>query len=161
LFDLRRRFTQGPGRIACLFCLAQNPRIEIDSLYRHGPGRISDCFLRHDGERISFLAGGASGRQKAQSSPTRARPHTLRQHNLGKRAELIVVPKEIGLADGQFLGQGREFAARRFVFELRQITCRGAGKAIEPPLQHLSQEGDFCILEVQADLFNDGGPESL
>jgi hypothetical protein len=82
------------------------------------------CFAHHDRHRIGLLAGGATGRQQVQRPGGAVPSHTLGQHDLGERAELVIVAKEIRLADGQFPSQRADLDAIRPPFQITQIGLR-------------------------------------
>jgi methyl-accepting chemotaxis protein len=133
---------QCPGGVAGASGLVQGRGIEVD-----------------DG--IGFFAGSAAGGEQPKRPRYPARLHAPGQYHLCQRPELLVVPKKIGLRHGEFLGQQAEFGAPRVLGQLQQVVVAGAPEPVEPPLQHLAEESELRILELQAQPLGHQHPEAL
>src|SRR5262249_24819380 len=137
--------------------------IEIDGVYHDLARGFRDGLARHDRDRIGLFPGRASGRKQAQGSRPlrRAGAQACRQNHFGKRAELLVIAKEISLADGELARQSSNLVALRLTLQTIEIGVRRATKPAEPALEDLAKKAELRVVEQQAGAPDDRGSEPL
>src|ERR1019366_4930658 len=110
--------------------------VDVDSADLDIPrGGIGKVLPDEDGERVGLFSRSAPRGQNANLATTRVVIGAIGQHDLGESTEVIVVTKEVGLADGEGPGERTHFL-RGGGGEPREIDVG----ALAPGLESLTQD---------------------